>query len=146
MDERKKEILMLLYAQGNSEKINEPIEGSIKLMKELFLLEKEFGMNIFGFIAYDLGPCSFQVYVDIDSLKEEGFVNESSNKGKKHKTYSLSQHGINITEKLFEDLDNDVKSKILKIKKEFNSMNTHNLIVYVYKNYPEFTARSKYII
>lgn len=78
-------IMLLLYAPGPSGDCNEPIPGQTRLMKMIFLFEKElkkefnkagsFDDTVFPqFQAYDYGPYAPQVYADLEWLVNMGFV------------------------------------------------------------------------
>lgn len=78
-------IMLLLYARGASGKYCEPIEGQTRLMKMIFLFEKElFRTFNLGkiiddsafpkFEPYDYGPFSANVYSDLEFLVNLRFV------------------------------------------------------------------------
>jgi len=78
-------ILLLLYAKGYRSKQCEPIAGKTRLMKMIFLFDKELKkkFNLVktvsdeafpDFTAYDYGPYSEQVYIDLKFLVDLGFV------------------------------------------------------------------------
>ena len=81
-------ILLLLHAPGQSGECNEPINGQTRLMKMLFLFDKEmkprFNKDAFAdsafpeFEAYDYGPYSPRVYADLEWLVNMGFVQVDS--------------------------------------------------------------------
>ena len=62
-------ILLLLLARGSTGSIAESIKGITKLMKLLFLLEKEGGISDgFTFKPYKMGPFSGEVYSQLEFL------------------------------------------------------------------------------
>lgn len=80
-------IVLLLAAKGASKQPNEPISGRTRLMKMLFLFDKELkaefkkaNVQVFEdtalpiFEAYDYGPFSSEVYADLEWLVNMGFV------------------------------------------------------------------------
>jgi len=78
-------ILLLLYANGFKGKQCEPIIGKTRLMKMIFLFDKELKKKFNlaktisdeafpDFTAYDYGPYSEQVYIDIEFLVDLNFV------------------------------------------------------------------------
>lgn len=78
-------LMLLLYAKGHKGKQCEPIRGRTRLMKMIFLFDKEIrrkfnlskviSRNAFpSFEAYDFGPFSAQVFSDLEFLIELGFV------------------------------------------------------------------------
>jgi uncharacterized protein YwgA len=81
--------MVLLYAKGHTGKHCEPIIGKTRLMKMVFLFDKEirpkFNLRksipdtaLPKFEPYDYGPFSAQVYEDLEFLVEMGFVEVTS--------------------------------------------------------------------
>jgi uncharacterized protein YwgA len=82
-------IALLLYVQGPTGQIGEEIVGKTRLMKLVFLLLKEVGLeeNISddsSFEPYKYGPFDSEVYDSIDALKELHVLEE--NPVEKHET------------------------------------------------------------
>ena len=84
-------IMLLLYARGHTGQQCDPIRGRTRLMKMVFLFDKEarrkFNLGkaipkeaIPRFEAYDYGPFSAQVFADLEFLVDLGFV-EVAKKG-----------------------------------------------------------------
>lgn len=78
-------IMLLLYAKGNSGRLCEPIKGRTRLMKMVFLFDKEIrqkfnleksisNIAIPEFNAHDYGPFSAKVYEDLEFLVNAGFI------------------------------------------------------------------------
>ena len=131
-------LLSFLFANDN-----EKVDGTIKLMKQLFLIENQKGVSCFyKFEPYDLGPVSFQVYTDLIDLKNRNIVREE--KQGKVSVFSLTPTGVLLAKDIFNDLDSTTKDSVIKIKKELNQKNKDDVVLHVYKNFPEFTFRSKY--
>ncbi len=145
MKEKKYWILAFLYSQGITDKIGEPINASLRLMKDLFLLWKEKGTltNLYAdFKAYNYGPCDFNVYTGIDELKAEGLIEEVRTE-RNYLQLILTQRGISFTESIFNQLEDDVKDKIKEIKKETNSRKSLiELLKFIYGKYPEWAINS----
>ena len=162
-------LLVLLYSPGTSNKEGEPIHGITRLVKLMFLLEKETSFkdiinNNYKFDAYDYGPFSNEIFDDIEALKSTGILNESRTSGQKLecidyeenemnvyerisgissvKKYELTPKGISIGKVFFESLPNDKKNEIIGMKREYNSMSIKRLLTYVYRKYPEVTKKS----
>lgn len=86
IDNRKDIILLLLYAAGKSNKENEPISGRTRLMKLLFLFEKELldlmpslgavSGEVYAFNPYHYGPFSKDVFDDIAFLENVQMIEE----------------------------------------------------------------------
>ncbi len=77
-------ILLLLYAPGKTGQLNEPISGQTRLMKMIFLFDKEIRIHFTKdsieatafpeFEAYDYGPYSPKVYADLEWLVNMEFI------------------------------------------------------------------------
>jgi len=78
-------IVLLLYAKGAEEKICEPIVGRTRLIKMIFLFDKEirpkFNLKkeipdsaLPSFEPYNFGPFSDQIYADLEFLVNFGMV------------------------------------------------------------------------
>jgi hypothetical protein len=89
IDNRRDILLLLLYAPGRSNAINEPIVGRTRLVKMLFLFKQEAiqhfragtditGDNFYQFFAWDFGPFSTQVYDDLTFFILRGFVESTA--------------------------------------------------------------------
>jgi len=84
-----KDLLMVLFAaKGKKRQDYEPISGRTRIMKMIFLFEKEiqkkFDKEIIteselpDFEAYDYGPFSAKVYEDLEFLVNMGFIDVTS--------------------------------------------------------------------
>jgi len=75
-------LLELLAAPGLSRDLAEPVTGTTRLQKFLFLLEKERGIapaeDGFEFFAFKFGPCSTRVYDDLEMLENLGLIETAS--------------------------------------------------------------------
>lgn len=76
IDNRKDVLLLLLYLPGRAGLLAEPIRGRTRLMKLLYLLSKEKGVekklgiqNYYRYEAYDYGPFSKDVFEDVQFLR-----------------------------------------------------------------------------
>jgi len=80
--------MLLLYARGSKGTQSEPIRGRTRLMKMLFLFDREirrkFNLEqripdevLPDFSPYDFGPFSAQVFNDLEFLVDAGFVQVS---------------------------------------------------------------------
>jgi uncharacterized protein YwgA len=78
-------LILLLYSSGAKGQLCEPIQGQTRLMKMMFLFEKElqkqFNFNKIldasafpDFAPFDYGPYSGKVYEDLEFLVNMGFV------------------------------------------------------------------------
>ena len=81
IDNRKDLLLLLLYMAGGSERSCEPIRGRTRLMKLLFLLDKQQDIpkalgirNWYDFEPYDFGPFTHEVFNDVEFLRNVGLI------------------------------------------------------------------------
>lgn len=89
IDNRKDILLLLLFSPGVENKFNEPIVGRTRLVKMLFLFDKElmskFKKNIdieeikfYNFYPWNFGPFSKEVYDDLNFFILRGFISSSN--------------------------------------------------------------------
>lgn len=138
-------LLSMLYAPGATDRYCEPIEGSLRLMKELFLVSREADAEgFYEFEPYRYGPCSFRVYHDLDALKTLGLVMEMPIPDSQYKRYSLTSRGSEVAERIYSRIPSHTRSSICDIKKRFNKASIFVLMAHVYQNYPEMTTRTEW--
>ena len=136
-------LLGLIYSGGSLNGINEPIDGSIKLMKEAFLLREELkDKKFYDFVPYDFGPCSFEIYKDINLFVKEGIVKEE--KRKLFSIYSINNSRMDFVSALFDKLNPEVQGTIRTIKKTYNNLSYYRLISFVYERFPSYRKLSKF--
>lgn len=118
LDLRTDLIILLLYSKGYSGKQNEPIIGITRLMKLLFLLKEEAGINgLFNFEPYKMGPFSSEVYPEIEFLENFPSPDAPLVVGKK----SMGENGTLSPEhlRLLEDIGENGSLSFSEINKEF---------------------------
>jgi len=148
---RAKWILFLLYALGGR------IKGSTRLEKLLFLLSKKLKIienGVYEFRPYLFGPFSAQILSDARGLESMGLIEIEDEAFEAHdmsdfiyirKSYRLTPEGVKIARKVYEQLI--TRSNIRKVLPElrkFNSMPLHELLDYIYREFPEY-AGEEYI-
>ncbi len=138
-------ILALLLAPGKGGKA-EPIEGSLRLMKELFLVGKRSNpRKFYNFVPYRYGPCSFEVYHDLEFLKDEGLVLEVPSTEGRYRSFRLTAEGRDAAEAAFETVPEEVKQAVMDVKSNFNQVSVYSLLSYVYDAYPEYATRTEWV-
>lgn len=157
-----KTILALLYATGASGRTFEEIKGRTKLEKLLFLLEKKgFPIQDYHFEAFDFGPCSMELYDDIEVLTGYNWVQIKEWKyedvidimdveehghelhEKKIEIFTLKNKGKEKGKRAFDSLNNRQQELIIGIKREFNDKTLIEILRHVYKTYPEIARKSR---
>lgn len=112
-------IMVLLYAKGHKQQQCEPIRGRTRLMKMIFLFDKEirktFHKEIIDenalpkFVPYNFGPFSAEVYSDLEFLEDLEFISknktqdEVSEEAYLYALYDISSEDIgnNVEEEFF---------------------------------------------
>ena len=158
-------LLALLYAPGASGQTAEPIHGTTRLQKLLFLLWKEGKFyedipNLYSFEAYDFGPCMDDLYDDLEFAEdiglltidevpsgneyegadEDAFLQDFGFRWVKRPTrrdFVLTETGKEAAKEIIYDaLDEDRRQRLNQIKRRFNPMQFFDLLRYVYRKYP----------
>ncbi|MDQ5870769.1 MAG: hypothetical protein M3547_01000, partial [Acidobacteriota bacterium] len=66
----------------------------IRIMKGMFLITKKMpegwlpAASRYEFVAYDYGPCSFEIYRDLDDLHRQGLIRADEVPGESWKRFS----------------------------------------------------------
>lgn len=166
-------IVLLLYAQGPTGKVNEEVKGITRMEKLMYLLLKEGGFeeSLSGevsFEPYDFGPYSAEIYNVIEGLevmriirvREEkissykdildGLYAEAEGQDvivfeKVMKVYSLTEdRGLRIAEELLKRrVTEEELRRTQVIKAKYNALDLEDLLRYVYTKYPESAKKSK---
>ena len=135
--------LLTLYVVGE-------IRGKTKLQKLVFLLDKE--LNIikdqgYNFVPYKYGPFSKELIEDVEMLILTGLV-ETKEEVKEFNgeevtiaIYKLTDRGKNIARRIYDELTDEEKRRINKLK-EFNTGSARSLTEYVHRKYPEYVAQT----
>jgi len=138
-------ITLLLYSPGIYDEVNEPIVGTVRLMKGLFLMCQEIpisSLKPYKFEPYLYGPCSFAVYRDLSNLKMKGVILEQKKGGQGYRKdlssfYKLRYRGERRAERLWNEIPSPTKTKIRTIKTKVNDTSFLSLLRYVYNKYPK---------
>lgn len=87
-------LLLLLYSPGRREKFNEPIEGRTRIIKSMFLFDKEVKKDFLQdtdielvrfaeFFPWNYGPFSRDIYSDIEFFMNNGFIEDTMSDSEK---------------------------------------------------------------
>jgi DNA-binding PadR family transcriptional regulator len=114
----------------------------IQIMKAMFLLKEETKIqDFYEFIPYLYGPCSFEVYSDLISLKEENLI-EDVQSPFSWKYYKVTAKGNEVTNRLLKSFDNTLLQKLKEIKMFVLSKTFPELLRYVYEKYPAYAEKT----
>lgn len=115
--------------------LNSSAMTKLKLVKLLFLLNKESCDGAYDFLPYKYGPFSFQLYRDLTKLAQDGWINDDN----------LQVNPSRKSEALTEvrKLPSLVRDKVFDIYSLYGKISEDTLIKTVYAKYPEFTFKSE---
>lgn len=138
-------LLLLVFSPGSSSKLNEGIIGRTRLIKMMFLFEKEIKrhfvkdsdvsiINFPEFYAWDFGPFSKDIYNDIEFLSNNNFLN-SNNIDESLLDFEIEEYKTWIEDFTFDNekelLLNDPQTENFLLTKkgiEFVRKNIYNII------------------
>lgn len=170
--------LLLLLCLDN----RAPIYGAIRLEKMMFLFNeeiaprlKETGLDsdkLPGFISYNFGPFSKDVYEQVELFKGIGFLQVTDlkareelieaddweegpfdeelrysgfqlNEEKRYYKYQMLKLGEKyVNSKIIPELTPEQLSMLLQFKKKITSLSPKQILRYVYTKYPKYTSNS----
>ena len=133
---------LLIYARGSTKRDNESIPSRTHFQKEMFLLLKETvfsKIEEYGFVPHYYGPFSRDLDSDLVELTVSGKVNDTDG-------YTLTPIGFRETSELWNKLDPTHKSALIRIKENYNRMDSESLIDYVYGKFKKYTVKSAVIL
>lgn len=165
-------LLALLYARGSTGKNNEPIAGTTKLEKFMFLISRETDLKDavkdYDFVPDNYGPCSHELFDDIEMLKDAKFIEEKDRsiyspldegdsefcqnaaidseeypQQRRVRVFSLTETGEKISEILFNSLSSTDQKQLVILKQLYNKKPVNQIIRDVYTKYPEMINESK---
>lgn len=114
----------------------------IQIMKGMFLIKQELNVsNFYEFKPYLYGPCSLEVYEDIQRFVEENLILLlPSIRG--WKLYTISSKGMEKFKAISKTMDEEFLENMRRIKKIVMEKSFIELLKYVYEKYPEFAINS----
>jgi uncharacterized protein len=133
--ERKEAVLLVLNKAGKTGLT------PARLQKSLFLLTKNFSsvFNFYNFQPYNYGPFDRSVYLDADSLAEEGFVDKIDSYSTRT-LYRITSKGKEMASEIV--VDPKIELYTTKMISWIQSLSFQQLISSIYKKYPEFKVNS----
>lgn len=164
-------LLLLLYAPGKTGQVCEPIEGTTRLQKLMFLLREGEGprrmvaaAKKLGYSPYKMGPFSAELRDAVQDLVAADIINvdqleymlpddadtrhdrfrsrTTSQGGITYKYYLSSTLGAQIGRDLWSGLDQTVQKELEEFKAFFNALSLRQLLIFTYEKFPAFTGRS----
>jgi hypothetical protein len=136
-------IQLLLFLAANPKPAN-----PVRIMKGLFLFSqavKEGKLpptETFEFEPMDYGPCSLDVYRELENLVAEGFVRPEPVPGETWKRYCITEAGLNSAQQNQEPGEKPLVLFLQKIRHWCDGQSFTTLLQAVYRAYPDFAVNS----
>jgi uncharacterized protein YwgA len=136
---KKKDVLLyFIYVPVEDLELISPIQ----IMKGLFLIKQQLRPeNFYEFEPYLYGPCSFEVYQDLEFLVRENLITQIPSTGRWF-YYKITPLGKNKIVEISKTIDEKLAKAILEIKKSIARKTVFELLQYVYNKYPEYAKNS----
>ena len=139
---RQQTLLVFLNHKGSQEL------DPIRIMKGLFLFAQQAPTDWvprdarYEFEPYDYGPCSFQIYADLDQLRQSGYVTASQVPGRSWKYYSLTAEGRKIAQRVIKGMNTHAVTYLQTLRDFVTKISFRQLLTAVYRRYPEYAVNS----
>jgi len=115
--------------------------SSVQIMLGLFLLKEKVGLEgFYDFRPYLYGPCSFEVYSDLDRLVRENLVLRIPSYG--FSLYGISSKGRSYFESISEGIDQDLLDAMGEIKEDISGEPVLMTLKKLCIKYPNFFVNS----
>jgi hypothetical protein len=132
---RKRDWLLIALGEGSA---------PIQIQKTLFKFAMESGappLELYEFVPYNWGPCSFDIYGDLEALRTLGLVHfEPSGLG--WSDYRITEKGVQAVSQLKKQADSKLLERMDAIRAWVAERAFDELLHDVYAQYPAFAERS----
>ena len=122
----------------------QPIDP-IRIQKGMFLFSEESGANakqLYKFVPYNWGPCSFEIYRDLDELLDRRLVERVPVAGTRWHKYRRTARGTASAVAIARSADATCVEKIGDIRETVMSQSFRQLLESVYKKYSKYASKS----
>ena len=144
---RAKTLLYMIFKMGGC------INGTTRMEKLPFLLEKELGVNLsYHYTAMPYGPYSTELLDELNLLRAQGLLsiseevvpvkNSGETKAVERRNYYLTKEGKELCRKLSKDFSVKTQASIIKLVEKYGNMSLQDLLDYVHKEYPLYKKNS----
>jgi len=116
----------------------------VRIMKGMFLFAQECAPagEAYEFVPYNYGPCSFEIYRDLEQLISNGEVVTERPLGQSWVRYMLTPLGQARAHGIRRQISGDLVEKLAEIKTWVCSLPFIQLLREVYAKYPDFAVNS----
>jgi len=116
----------------------------IQIQKTLFKFSKEAGAplgEVYEFTPYNWGPCSFEIYDDLQQLREDGLI-ESVPTSRGWNVYRTTRSGIEVGNRIRKKADSRLLGQMVSIREWVVARSFPDLLKDVYRDYPDYATQS----
>jgi hypothetical protein len=134
---------LLLFLVANPKPAN-----PVRIMKGLFLFSQAVGekklpaTETFEFEPMDYGPCSLDVYKELDVLIKEGLARIEPVPGETWKRYCITEAGLKCAQQNQNPEEKPLAEFLHKIRDWCDAQTFTTLLQAVYRAYPDFAVNS----
>ncbi len=133
----KREWILLILNQSPLDRIH--------IMKTLFLIWIRANKQLedfFEFVPYHYGPCSFEVYTELDVLQTNGLVLQPPYRIPNWEKYYLTETGRNLAREASKKLPDRTSTLLKTVTAQVADLSFNELLKTVYAEAPEFAKHS----
>lgn len=140
LDPQQRVLLVFLNGEGRLD--------PIRIMKGMFLFAKETPEQWmpaearYEFVPYNYGPCSFQIYSDLDFFVASGLVESTEVPGQSWGLYSVTSAGAKFAEHIAQAMDSRPRKYLSTIRDFVAGLSFNDLLTAVYRRYPDYAVNS----
>jgi len=142
---RKREWLLLFVGISGPDRTEIPPIDPVRVMKGLFLFGQQVELppdERYHFVPYLYGPCSFEIYRDLDGLVEHGLIAEEKPWGRSWNLYRPTAQGRRVVQEIAAKIPASHLEGLAEIKRYVLSVPFNKLLRDVYREYPEYATNS----
>ena len=118
----------------------------VQVQKIMFLFAKKADApedETYDFVPYNWGPCSFQIYDDLENLIDQEVV-EPRPTARGWSRYGLTEHGLAVLEDLRNEANLAVLDRLDEVRSWVTSRSFRELLTEIYKDYPDYAVESRF--
>ena len=126
---------------------DDPIDP-IRIQKGMFLFAKTANApraQRYDFVPYNWGPCSFEIYEDLDDLLERGHIEEIRVPGASWNKYRRTDKGHSAASTVTRSKRPAIRrlsTALSRIRSDIQTKSFEQLLKSVYADYPDYASKS----
>ena len=127
---------------------HQPELDPVRVMKGLFLISVETPgrwlkqESRYQFEPYTYGPCSFEIYSDLDQLGKWGYVTSKEAPGRSWRYYALSPRGKELARRVAEAMNRETVRYFKDVRDFVATTSFRQLLSVIYHHYPAYAVNS----